>query len=141
MKSPSLRFVIALVRTWTRLYTWRMQRAIREARRAEIASDLWEFQQDPGAGRGLSPVIHVLVRLLLGIPDDLCWRAAHSVRRERPLWRTIALTVTTAVLALAALWIFDLMRAQELPRPPARMHFIAAPPPPPPIPPPPPRPR
>ena len=141
MKSPPLRLAIALVRAWTRLYTWRMEPAIRKARHAEIESDLWEFEQGPDAGRRLSPAVQVMARVLLGVPDDLSWRAAHSFLQEAPLWRTIALTVTTAALVIAALWIFDVMRAQELPHPPARMHFIAAPPPPPPSPPPPPRPR
>ena len=68
MKSPPLRLAIALVRAWTRLYTWRMEPAIRKARHAEIESDLWEFEQDPDAGRRLSPAVQVMARVLLGVP-------------------------------------------------------------------------
>jgi hypothetical protein len=135
MTSPLLVLAVSIVRTWTRVYTWRMQPAMREARCAEVESDLWEFRRDPRRERGINPAVQVVVRMLLGMPDDLRWRAAHPSVRERPVWRTIALTATTAAVLLAALWIFDAMRAHELPRSPAPMRFIAAPPPPPPLPP------
>src|SRR5438094_8714239 len=46
MMSRLLRLAIAFVRKWTRVYTARMSPELREARRAEIESDLWEVQQD-----------------------------------------------------------------------------------------------
>jgi hypothetical protein len=54
-----LRTAIALVRAWTRVYTWQMPADEREARRSEIESDLWELQHDAdtsaGTGAALQP--------------------------------------------------------------------------------------
>ena len=112
-----MRFAIAVVRAWTRLYTWRLPAAVREARRAEIESDLWEFQRDSDNHRHFNPAVHTLIRLLLGVPDDLHWRAAHASFRVRTL--RIAAALTATVLFLAALWVLDLMRTRKLPLPPA----------------------
>jgi hypothetical protein len=135
-ESPALGVAAALVRSWTHAYTWRLEPAIRDARRAEIESDLWEFQQDPD--RGKHPAAHVIARLLIGMPDDLSWRAEHaSARRtrQRTGLRILAWTVATVILA-AAYWILPLMTASALPPVPPRMVFVKAPPPPPPPPPP-----
>jgi len=46
MRQPDARataFAAAAVRLWTRLYTSGLPVDVRHARRAEIASDLWEF--------------------------------------------------------------------------------------------------
>jgi hypothetical protein len=139
MMSQILRGAIALVRLWTRVYTAGLSPDLREARRAEIESDLWEFQQDPVADRDLHPSVHVLVRLMLGIPDDLRWRAVHASVGVRPM-RTVAV-LTAVVVLLTALWMFQAMRTGDLPLPPApRPRFTTTLPAPPP-PPPPPRPR
>ena len=74
MKSTLLSLATRLVRAWTRLYTLGLPRAERTARRAEIDSDLWEFEHDPDAPRGARAAAQVLARLLIGIPDDLAWR-------------------------------------------------------------------
>jgi hypothetical protein len=131
MMSRTLELAIALVRLWTRVYTARMSPRLGAARRAEIESDLWEFQQDR-VGRGsLPPIVHVLVRLVRGIPDDLCWRAAHASVAVRPVRTTVVLT--GVVLLLAALWMFNTMRTADLPLPPtAPLRFTTLPPPPPP---------
>ena len=130
MMSRILELAIAVVRMWTRLYTARMPPGLGAARRAEIESDLWEFHQDRITRRGLHPIVHVLVRLVLGIPDDLCWRAAH-VSAVRPVRTTVVLT--GVVLLLAALWMFNTMRTADLPLPPmAPLRFTTLPPPPPP---------
>jgi hypothetical protein len=136
--SQILRPAIALVRLWTRVYTARMSPPLREARRAEIESDLWESQHDRVARSALHPTAHVLVRLALGIPDDLRWRAAHASIGARPV-RT-AVVVSAVVLLLAMVWMLDALRPTDLPRPPAPPFTTALPPPPPPAPPPP-RPR
>jgi hypothetical protein len=73
----TLAAALAAVRGWTRVYTARMDPPLREARRAEIESDLWELHEDARRS-GASPTriaIHMLLRLLLGIGDDLAWRA------------------------------------------------------------------
>jgi hypothetical protein len=67
---------IGLTRWWVRLYTKGLPPQTRDARRAEMESDLWEQGEDAGAN-GSQPdetALQVLVRLLLGIPADLSWR-------------------------------------------------------------------
>ena len=72
MSSRPFRFVLEVVRTWTRLYTWGMRPVLRDSRRAEIESDLWEFQRDPAAMGGSSPTIHILrLRVLAAIPTSV----------------------------------------------------------------------
>ena len=53
MTSLLLRISVAAVRGWTRVYTWRMPPVVREARRAEIESDLWASRTDDVAGPAL----------------------------------------------------------------------------------------
>ena len=127
-------FAIALVRAWTRIYTWGMDPRAREARIAEIESDLWESVQSGDRG------VDILARLAFGIVDDLVWRTTDDLIRETSARRTAAfgVIVTFATLAIvAALWFIDAARASQLPEPPSLMHFVAAPEPPPPPPPPP----
>ena len=124
---------IALVRGWTRLYTWGMDPHARAARVAEIESDLWESVQ---AG---DRALVILARLVFGIVDDLVWRTTHDLIRETSARRVAAfgVIVTLATIAAAAaVWYIAAARAAQLPEPPSRMHFVAAPPPPPPPPPP-----
>jgi hypothetical protein len=133
--SPTLEVVSALVRAWTHLYTSRVEPRIRDTRRAEIASDLWEFQQDPE--RGTYPAAHVLARLLIGIPDDLVWRAEHTAARSthaHPRLRFVAWTLATVIVA-AAIFILPLMTADTLPPLPDKPRVVIKAPPPPPPPP------
>jgi hypothetical protein len=64
------------------------------------------------------------------------WRAIglHAVERSLQSRKGVALTVTATALLLAALWVFDLMRAHMLPLPPIAptrdISFITAPVPP-----------
>ena len=132
-----LRFAVAVVRAWTRLYTWRLEPGLRETRRAEIESDLWEFQQDQD-GRGLTSAMHVFMRLMMGIPDDLGWRAEHAAIGDSQLRRTLAVSATAAALVLAALWAFTSLQPVELPPTQSPLRFITLAPRPPPPPPPPP---
>jgi hypothetical protein len=68
--------VAALTRTWTRVYSLGLAESIREGRRGEIESDLWEQQQAAmmQEERQLETVFHILARTLLGIPGDIAWR-------------------------------------------------------------------
>ena len=78
--SPALAAALAIVRGWTRLYTARMQPTMRDARRAEIESDLWELHED-ARRRGATPAgiaVHMLLRLILGSVDDVVWRAEQA---------------------------------------------------------------
>lgn len=118
---------VAIVRAWTFLYTCIMPPAVRERRRAEIDSDLWELQQD-FAARGLTSAVQLLLRLVLGLPDDLVWCVEHVADAEVAPGRTIALTARAAgaVLFIAVLltiagdasrrrtgFVFDLPEARE----------------------------
>jgi hypothetical protein len=82
-----IELVGGLVEAWTAIYTIGLPSDMKEGRRAEIRSDLWDqcslaaFQDDPV----LETAGHVFVRLVLGIPGDIAWRAETGVatRRER----------------------------------------------------------
>jgi hypothetical protein len=69
--------VVAVVRTWTRLYTTRLEPVVRDARRAEIESDLWEHSRAAGEGKAerRSVIGQILARCLLGVAADLTWRS------------------------------------------------------------------
>jgi hypothetical protein len=67
MRPRLARLVVAGVLAWTWIYTLGMTKALRDSRRAEIESDVWESQFE------LSP-FHMFLRLVLGMPDDLGWR-------------------------------------------------------------------
>jgi hypothetical protein len=130
-------FAIALVRAWTRIYTWGMDPRAGGARIAEIESDLWDgIQNGDGAAT-------ILFRLVFGVVDDLVWRTSHDLIHNTSTRRTAAfgaiITLATIVL-VGALWLIDATRAGQLPEPPSLMHFVASPAPPPPPPPPPCRP-
>jgi hypothetical protein len=135
-----LRLALALVRLWTALYTHGMPEALRQTRRAEIESDLWESQHDrrPESDRGMAS--QMILRLFRGIPDDCLWRLELMDLRSRRRRTGVWLAVTAGGLFLAfALWIGPAMTSATLPTPPNLMIFVAAPPPPP-LPPPPPPP-
>jgi hypothetical protein len=129
-----LRLAAALVRWWTTIYTWGMPTDARHARRAEIDSDLWECQHGEPPTRWLPA--QVLLRLVLGIGDDIAWRGEQLPRRLRRAQTTFAVAITAAAV-LGALWIELVGRAASLPPvPPSPFVFVKAPPPPPPPPPP-----
>ncbi|MGH9042714.1 MAG: hypothetical protein ACRDZ3_21075 [Acidimicrobiia bacterium] len=67
---------VALARWWVRRYTAGLPAEVREARRAEIGSDLYEHMAD-AAGAGSSDLgvgAAVVGRTLRGSGDDLVWR-------------------------------------------------------------------
>jgi TonB family protein len=95
-------FMAACVRAWTRIYTWRLPAAVRDARRQEIESDLWESSHDPQMTRA-ELVVQMTMRLTLGIADDFAWRVAQvSVTRSATL-RTVTAAAVPCVLLLFAL--------------------------------------
>src|SRR5205809_3059773 len=107
MTSLLMRLAVNCVRGWTWLYTWRMPPAFRETRRAEIESDLWECQCDAAEDHGVGSMLHVLCRLLIGIPDDLGWRVEQAAAAGTLTQRSIALSarVAGAALCICALWV------------------------------------
>ncbi len=68
------------VRNWVFLYTAGLPSEIRKARRAELESDIWEQRQEE-----TGPVLHMLLRLVLGAPSDMAWRleTGAAVRNSR----------------------------------------------------------
>lgn len=83
--NTALALTVGMARSWVVLYTRGMPAELREARRREIDSDLWE-QQWLAARRGdpvFGTAIEVLARMLLGVISDITWRvevgaSAHS---------------------------------------------------------------
>ena len=65
-----------LTHRWVRVYTVHLDAALRDTRRAELASDVWEHEAE-AKRRGLGSLrvnAQILRRLLAGIPADLSWR-------------------------------------------------------------------
>ena len=89
-----LRLALAVVRAWTALYTWRMSTTLREDRRAEIESDLWEFLHYRAGSDSLSIAAHMFIRLLIGIPDDLGWRLDQVALERSGSHRVIRLSAS-----------------------------------------------
>jgi len=71
-----LAIAVGLTRSWTALYTRGLPAELRDRRRDEIESDLWEqrrlddFEQTAAA----DTAVEVLLRLVLGAPADIIWR-------------------------------------------------------------------
>ena len=82
--NAALALSVGMARSWVALYTLRLPRGIREARRSEIDSDLWEQQSEGGLiGRDEHEVgLHILARLALGIPADLTWRLERGISSQ-----------------------------------------------------------
>jgi len=93
----SPRAAAGVMRWWTRCYTAGLPLALREARRAEVESDLWESLADGGTAR------HILARLALGIVDDLTWSLTlmDTDSRTAAAWSIGSL----AVFVLSWLWL------------------------------------
>jgi hypothetical protein len=125
--------VLALVRAWTAIYTFGLPASERTARRREIESDLWESSH---GGENASASC-TLIRLILGMPDDLGWRV------EQPMSPRMVVTAGAAIAVLvASAWIASRALVVESPMLPAanpwhaRHERTRAPAPPPPPPPP-----
>ena len=91
----SAHVAMTITRWWTRAYTLGLPTHLREARCAEIESDLWESLHDPDIARP-----RILPRLAGGLFDDVCWRANHLADESRMM----GLTVATGGLLLIAMW-------------------------------------
>jgi len=134
--TPMKVFAAACVRCWTRVYTWRLPDAVRDRRREEIESDLWESSQDPQmADRQF--VMQTMMRLAVGMADDLAWRRAQVTAARRAV-----VGIMTAGAAGCVLLFLTLSAASvALPDVPAAPVYrlraqLAQPEPPPPPPPP-----
>jgi hypothetical protein len=95
---------------WVHLYTLAVTRDVRDRRRTEIDSDVWEHVADAHRRRrgNLAGQLEVLRRVLTGIPADLSWvidmRGIHKESKsmtERRLQTTVivcALVVLTNII-------------------------------------------
>jgi hypothetical protein len=93
----SPRAAAGVARWWTRFYTAGLPVDLRDARRAEVESDLWESVSDGAPSR------HILARLALGVVDDLTWSLTFmdTTTRHTAGWSIGSL----AVFAMAWLWL------------------------------------
>jgi hypothetical protein len=114
--SPALAAALAIVRGWTRLYTARMHPIGRDARRAEIESDLWELHED-ARRRGASPTgiaAHMLLRLVLGVVDDVVWRVEQATLATRIVQE--ALWASAAASVVFVWWLMSALQAVSPPQ-------------------------
>ena len=105
--NAAVALAVGMTRTWVALYTLGLPRELRNGRRAEIDSDLWEQQrtarlQDQPPGE---TALQLLTRLLLGILSDVTWRleTGHSVSGERSIRMNEALYMRGLVAVGVAL--------------------------------------
>lgn len=84
----------AVVRAWVFVYTAGAAAPIREARRQEIASDLWEHAR-AGAEEGLGARAvagQMLARCFLGIGADLSWRVQVTLGQRRAVEKEVPMS-------------------------------------------------
>jgi hypothetical protein len=91
MSGPGPSLLLRAVEGWVAMYTRGLPTQVRDARRAELRSDLFEhLRQAAGQGHGrLRRSLQVLGRVVRGMPDDLAWRAAQRIpapRRQLLAW-------------------------------------------------------
>lgn len=104
MSRVLLAVVAAAVRTWTWLYTLPLEAASQHARRGEIASDLWEFQHDATRDDGsVNSAVHLLVRAILGVPDDLLWCCEQLPDHSRAIRPFAVIRVVVLITAASGL--------------------------------------
>jgi hypothetical protein len=75
MSGLAKRLTVQLAQAWVALYTRGLPVDRRDARRAEISSDLWEQCYDGSRDGSGSVSVSVLGRVLAGVPADISWRA------------------------------------------------------------------
>ncbi len=141
MNRRAFELAAALVQWWTQIYTTGLPAEPRARRREEITSDLWEFEHGPGRRENLTSALHVLGRLVTGIPDDVGWRMEQNTMRRFAVRSTIAMAAIATVLVVMAI---QSLRPPVLPAvnpaPPLEILTLARRTPPIPPPPPPPKP-
>jgi TonB family protein len=134
-----VRVAAVIVRLWTRIYTAGLPEDVRNRRREEIASDLWEAAHAPDRGGRLPPSLVMLIRLAAGTAQDLSWRIEKEASMTRQGLSVILLGPLAA--AVVVVWATVALRPPVLPEPAPRASqpltaALSAPPPPPPGPPP-----
>jgi len=102
MNGPRPPLPVRAAKGWVAIYTRGLPGEVRDARRAELRSDLWEhLQHASGDGHGqLRWSLQVIGRVVRGMADDLWWRFAQQAA-ARP--RTEATERRRHLFA----WLFD----------------------------------
>jgi hypothetical protein len=93
-----------LVRRWVGFYTRGLSAEVRDGRREEIESHLWDqLEEATSTGRSDRSIgADILMRLVLGLPADLSWRTTRTANRQaRPATEGTAATGTRVVGLLA----------------------------------------
>lgn len=75
--------VESCARRWSAAYTIGLPADVRDRRRTEIESDLWEHQHDREQLARVSASASLAIRVVLGMPADLGWRVAERRPRGR----------------------------------------------------------
>ena len=106
MSALLLRTSFGAIHTWTRLYTAGARPAPRDARRGQIASDLWEHEADALAEATTPRALagEVASRVLRGVPADLAWRlrtGGIEIRSTFVIERSSGLVMVLVVLLIA----------------------------------------
>lgn len=133
MITTGVGLAVSAVRAWTRVYTLGLPPELRDRRRDEIESDLWESVQ--GGRTDATLAWQIWGRLIGGLADDLGWRAEQVVGVLPLMFRLVA---TLGLIMVLGLWLIS-AASPRIPDPPPAPRFprlIPAPPPPPPPPPP-----
>ena len=107
---------VSVTRWWTRIYTAGLPADLRDARRAEVESDLWESLSDGAPSR------HILARLALGIVDDLSW----SLTLMDTSTRATATWSVGSLLVLVLSWMWLTLAPESLAMQESRWAFPAA---------------
>jgi TonB family protein len=115
MNSLIVRAAIGIVGLWTAVYTCRLPAAIREARRSEIASDVWDSVHDSDRASPSRLAVHMILRLLLGMRDDLAWRSEQPNAPASPRARAALAGCAAGVVALACVSVFLRVHSPRLP--------------------------
>ncbi len=112
-KAFGLPIVSSMVRAWVWVFTLGLPAQVRNDKRAEMQSELWEHRRDAGAeGYGPDAVaLHMLLRFLMGMPGDVVWRLGQpgfDYAILIPAWVLIpagVLTATGLLVAHRAAWV------------------------------------
>ena len=89
-------------RQWSRAYTCGLVAEVRERRREELRSDLYEHRACLGATRAQQ--LEVASRLVRGLPSDLAWRARQARVRYVSMSSRAARLLTSALVVLVGVF-------------------------------------
>lgn len=92
-----------LARWWVDRYTRGLADDARDARRAELTSDLWEHRSAYGAAGATQ--LAIVSRCVRGIPADLSWRRLRRRRGHWPAVRPAAHVLGWSAAALSYLFL------------------------------------